>query len=176
LLSFLVDNFSQFKDSGIFEETLIEAFTGIRTNNSIEPPHFLKWLFSECDRVKLRRLGSPIPDSGPVEAFRGVAGHGRRRRLDGGSWTLSLDAACWFATRWGLANPAILTATVDYAEVFCHWTERDKDELIVWPKERQRLRIQRDEIDSRAARWGAAKDKKHSDYLAELLAKRTAKA
>lgn len=145
-LEFVDDNIDTLKEAGLYEQALVEAFTATRTNNVAWTAAYLRNLFMIGDRHKFRKVGSPMPVSGALTIYRGVAGHGRLRRHDGGSWTSEIDAACWFAVRLGLANPAILTATVDYAEVLCHRTDRGESEFIVWPEKRDRVKMPLDEM------------------------------
>src|SRR5262249_48135162 len=139
------------KEQGIYEAALREAFVGHRVNHSGWPEAAIAFLFDRADKNKLRLAGDPVPN-GPVVVHRGVAGHGPRRRLRGYSWTALLDVACWFALRLALANPTILTATVETNEVFFYTNGRNEQEFVVSPRSFARLVIDRAEIEERSAR------------------------
>jgi hypothetical protein len=135
-LRLVFDNLSQLRERGIYEEALLRALTGSRTNNHRCPQDRLDLLLDAADREKLRAAGDPLPGPGPFTAYRGVAGHGRSRRIRGLSWTLSLEKAQWFARRGersGLAKPAVFTAEIPKENVVAYCRDRDEEELLVWP-------------------------------------------
>jgi hypothetical protein len=101
-----------------YEVALLEAYIGRRTNYAKWSLADLQSCFTIADRGRLRDAGDPLPGSGPFTLYRGVAGHGRMRRLRGLSWTSSLERAAWFATRFPhLPDPAVVTVTVNAVKV-----------------------------------------------------------
>jgi hypothetical protein len=149
-LAMVFDNIWLLKQRGIYEQCLLEAFTGCRVNHHEWPEGVLDFMFREADHERLRRAGEPLPGQGPFEVYRGVAGRGRARRLRGYCWTASIDAACWFAARLNLAHPAVLFAAVSAAEVLAYTNDRDEEEFICKPKEQKRLVLCMSEIEDRA--------------------------
>jgi len=118
---------------GIYEEALLEAFIGTRTNNLRWPVADLARLFDAADRSKLRAAGEPLPGPGPFVLYGGVAGRGADRRVRGLSWTGTVDTARWFANRFELPDPAVYRATVAAEDVlaYLHADGRDEAEFIV---------------------------------------------
>jgi hypothetical protein len=132
-LGLVFDNCGALLARGIYEKCLVEAFIGTRTNHHNWHRGVLEWMFSIADRDKLRAAGDPLPGDGPFALYRGVAGRGRARRLRGMSWTSSLPCACWFATRFDFAHPAVLSLTVNASDVLCYDDNRGEAEFIVRP-------------------------------------------
>src|SRR5690348_9570461 len=85
-LSLVLDNLATLRKRGIYEEALLAAYTECSSNYHAWDAEVIRGMFELADRAKLRTLGSPLPGPGPFTVFRGVAGHGRVRRLNGLSW------------------------------------------------------------------------------------------
>jgi hypothetical protein len=130
-LAFVVDNLALLRDRGLYERALLEAFIGTRTNNSHWPHAKLAALFGRCDRDRLRAAGAPLPGPGPFTLYRGVAGHGPRRRPCGFSWSDDSERARWFATRFALAQAAVLRVTVEEPAVLAYVNARNEHEFLV---------------------------------------------
>lgn len=129
---------------GLYERALVEAFHRTRTNNHMHSVASLCALFAHADRARLR-AAEPLPGPGPFAIYRGVGGRGPARRVRGLSWTADIDKARWFAERargWGLADPAVYTATVAEPDVLAYVNAREEQEFIVFP---DRLRPRRAE-------------------------------
>jgi hypothetical protein len=150
-LALIYDNVFALKHRGIYEAALVRAFTGTRVNHSDWPDSRITFLFQQAEKKKMREAGGTIPDAA-VKIYRGISGHGRRRRLKGYSWTDSLKVACWFAIRWELPNPAVLTATVQPDEILCCVNDRQEREFIVCPSAATRLKMSLAEMKQHAAR------------------------
>jgi hypothetical protein len=161
-LALVYDNLNPLKEAGMYEECLAQALTGTRTNNSSWSPWVLEWLFSECDLLKLRTCGDPLPGTGPFVVFRGVSGMGRRRIVRGLSWTADLDVACWFAMRHSFDNwkrpvqscvgPAVYVSKLPERSVYFFTDERKEKEFVGRPARCSRLQIDRVEMEKRADR------------------------
>jgi hypothetical protein len=133
-LLLLVKNQWVFQSLSIYEQALLEAYIGTRTNNSRYQPHVLRNLFAWADRARLRAAGDPLPGVGPYTLYRGVAGRGAARRLRGFSWTASYERAVWFAERgasWGLPWPAVYQCAVPKRAVLAYTNEREEEEFLV---------------------------------------------
>ena len=149
-LEMVFDNIWLLKRRGIYDQCLLEAFTGGRMNHHTWSESVLDFMFSETDRERLRKAGEPLPGRGPFEIFRGVAGRGRARRLKGYCWTASIDVACWFASRFSMDHPAVLVATVPADEVLAYVNNRNEEEFICKPKDHGRLALSASEMEHRA--------------------------
>ena len=68
---------------------------------------------SSLPMSKLWFAGDSLPDKDIFTIFRGVVGKRGRRRVRSWSWTLSLERASWFATRYELPDPAVYQAKVN---------------------------------------------------------------
>src|SRR5262249_45965684 len=64
-MQFVWDNQAVLRDAGLYEQILLEAFTGTRTNHSDWSLGALTFLFAGCDRDKLRAAGDSLPGPGP---------------------------------------------------------------------------------------------------------------
>lgn len=118
---------------GILEEAFVHAVTGCRVNN-YHDYQLIAWILSRLDRAKLRAAGDSIPGTGPWTLYRGVSGRGAARRVRGFSWTADRDRAEWFARRgaqFGLADPAVATATVEDDRVLFYTNDREEQEFFV---------------------------------------------
>jgi hypothetical protein len=134
-LQVVADNFLPFQECALYEEALLHAWTGCRTNWCRYDPKVLLKLFAHTDRKRLLALGDPLPGPGPFILYRGVAGT-RFRHVRGLSWTADRDKAKWFAERYAdLGHPAIYQATVPANLVFVRIHDepfgRQEDEFVV---------------------------------------------
>jgi hypothetical protein len=150
-LALVFDNLRALKDRGIYEQALLDAWIGDRVNHSHWPDGVVAYLSQQADPAKLRAAGDPVPGC-PIVVYRGISGHGRRRRKLGWSWIDSPDVACWFALRLRLANPAIPTATVEPREILAWVNDRQEREFVVRPQTCMRLRIDVAEMERREAK------------------------
>jgi hypothetical protein len=152
VMQFVWDNQVVLREAGLYEQVLLEAFVGTRTNHSDWPLDVLTFLFAGCDRDKLRAAGDPLPGPGPFVLYRGIAGHGPRRRRRGLSWTEDAERAQWFATRFSLAHPMVLRVIVDETAVLAYVNDRQEREFVVvlpstvqpvrvWPRAREMSRV-----------------------------------
>lgn len=172
-LQHVVDNMRPLKERGIYEASLITAFTGCKTNHHEWPEDWLDMLFGYADPVRLREAGDPLPGTDPFVLYRGVSGIGRARRLRGYGWTSSLDVACWFAVRFPwLAAPAVLKATVPDEGILAYENDRSEQEFICKPRDFVRLRMTREEIAERANVRIESVRKDQETRLAEIQAGR----
>lgn len=138
-LAFVCDNSRALRAKGIYEEALVYAYTGVRTNWSSWSLETIHMMFILADRAKLLAAGSPLPPGEQFTLYRGVAGVGRARRCSGMSWTNDRDRARWFATRLShLPGPAVHETIVSASEIYCYYTGRDENDFIV---RAQRTRI-----------------------------------
>lgn len=133
-LPFVCDNMHALKKLGVYEEELLDAYSGTRTNFSNWQPSVLKLLFNIADRGRLLSAGDPLPAAGPFTVYRGVAGRGAKRRLRGISWTASLDQAIWFAKRYAefpdIEKPMVYQTTVEIEQVYAYDNRRDEQEFL----------------------------------------------
>ena len=164
-LLFVADNVIPLQAKGIYEPCLLTAFVATRVSNWEWPEKALDFLFRSADRAKLRAAGEPLPGEGPFLIYRGVAGTGAARRLRGYSWTDSLDRACWFATRWDLPDPEVLTAEVQKDEIFAYVDDRGEREFVTKPARFTRYEITVGEMRERAARWNDQRDRERNERL-----------
>ena len=127
-------NFHLLRDLGIYEEALLDAFSGTKSNYHHWGYGALCELFTSANRKRLRAAGDPLPGPGPFTLYRGVAGTGKHRRVRGLSWTASKRIAYWFATRYDrLDNPAVFEATVPESDILAYTNDRDEHEFIFIP-------------------------------------------
>jgi len=145
-------NASALRERGLYEEVLIHAWEGTRTNHASADPMLLERLFASADKAKLRAAGDPLPGPGPFTLYRGVAGVGARRRHHGMSWTSSFDCAAWFASRYSLPDPAVLRVEVEERAVHAYLNGRAEEEFIVALPPGKRLPVHtRDRAEIQAA-------------------------
>jgi hypothetical protein len=78
----LLSNLKRFQQLGLYEQAALYAFKASRTNDH-RIWSDLELMFFWADRMRLRNAGRPLPGSGPFTLYRGVAGHGRDRRIRG---------------------------------------------------------------------------------------------
>jgi len=146
---------------GLYEKALVQAYTMVRENTLHVPESVVREMFALADRRRLFAAGDLKPCLGPWEVYRGVSGHGRARRVNGLSWSFSLNLACWFALRNELAAPAILHRVVTDDEVYYFSSQRSEFEAVCLPSPTppRRHRIGVEEMHKRRAelleRWKA---------------------
>lgn len=170
-LALVCDNMHLLRQRGLYEEALLMAYSGCRVNHRNWSASVLQYLFGFADRDKLREVGDPLPGAGPFTIYRGVSGVGAARRLRGLSWTGSLDIACWFACRFPLGTPAVVTATIDAADVYACITDRDEDEFVCRPAKVKRMKLSGEEIKAGAARYYELKQKRQTEEIDAMMAK-----
>jgi cell division inhibitor SulA len=127
-------NEEKLRQLGLFEEALLDALISPALNSYHCPLSFLRSRLARADRKRLREAGDVLPSDGPFTLYRGVAGHGRARRVCGISWTGSLETAQWFANRsagFGLPKPAVYSAVVCADDVLTYSDQRNEQEFIV---------------------------------------------
>ena len=83
-LALVFDNLRALKDRGIYEQALLDAWIGHRMNHSHWSDCVVAYLFQKADPAKVRAAGDPVPEC-PIVVYRGISGHGRRRRKLGWS-------------------------------------------------------------------------------------------
>jgi hypothetical protein len=152
---------------GIYERVLLFAFTGASSNNRNEPLETLAELFRRADRQKFREAGDPFPGEGPFTIYRGIAGTGPAERVDGFSWSGSLDFACWFARRFKLENPEIYSAVVQAHEILAYYDGRDEKEFICRPTHVVKVAITEDEIVRRGEAFESALKEQDRQFRGE---------
>jgi hypothetical protein len=144
-LAFVFDNLNQLKKIGKYEEALLQAYQAIRTNYSNWSMGVLRFLFRQADIQKLRSAGDPIPDQGIFTLYRGVSGQGRKRRVNGFSWTDLPGTAAWFAYRFSdLPDPAVFTITVSNEIIMACCRDRNENEYLLrlpLPVKPKRLKV-----------------------------------
>jgi hypothetical protein len=171
-LAVVFTNVRALKAKGIYEECLVRAYVGSRTNNRAYTMDDLFLLFGMADKSKLRSAGDPLPGPGPFRVYRGVAGVGRSRRVRSFSWTGSLDVACWFATRYPkLESPAVFQMDVQADYVLFHSSDRSEDEFVCVPGAVKRVKMTGDEMAARAEEQSRRQKDEHAAFLAEYRAK-----
>jgi hypothetical protein len=131
-LGFLVDNILPLTKAEKYEDALFCAYTGTRTNFSNWSLDVLTYILNKADPVKMRSLGSSIPDLETFTLYRGVAGRGRKRRVNGFSWTESPHIAAWFACRYPeLPDPAVYRVAVTRDQILFCCDERKEKEFVL---------------------------------------------
>jgi hypothetical protein len=130
-LELVIRNMQQLKKSGIYEATLLEAFTGTRTNNRWCPVDTLRDLFLCGERERFLAAGDALPEGDKFSLYRGVAGRGAARRVRGLSWTANRERAEWFAKRAFLHDPAIYTVMANRSDIWAYTNQREEEEFIV---------------------------------------------
>lgn len=170
-LQVVVANLRALKERGIYEQSLLAAFTGCKVNHHGWSEDWMDFMFGYANPILLRAAGGPLPGRGPIVLYRGISGTGRARRLRGYSWTGSLDVACWFAVRFPwLAAPAVLKATVPAEDILAYVKDRGEQEFIHKPPVSVRIRMTRDEIVERAERHTKFVGEARRTRLVEFLA------
>ena len=130
-LPFVFDNQDLFLERGLFEVALVNAYQATRLNYRCWDQLDISHLFSRADLGKLRAAGDPMPQRERYTLFRGVAGNGRARKVNGVSWTDSMETATFFAKRFNLNNPAVFTVTVGEDLIFTYLSGRDESEYVL---------------------------------------------
>ena len=116
---------------GILEDAFYNAMIDTRTNNHTEYA-LIDGLVKRLDRDRLRAAGDPLPGSAPWTIYRGVAGHGKARRVRGYFWTGDQEGAAWFANRYDDGpDPAVFRTTVHEPEILFYSNERQEEEFCV---------------------------------------------
>lgn len=131
-LPFLFEHWWEFKEAGIYEDALLEAYTGCKSNWHSIPIDIIEYMFENADRDKLLSAGDSLPGDGPYTVYRGVAGTGAARRVRGFSWTSDFEKAKWFANRFKviLNKPMVYEATVEKDMVLAYSNSRDEQEFL----------------------------------------------
>jgi len=134
-LRLVLDNLFALRAAGMYEQALLEALTGVRTNHHRWSLRILIPLLEAADRDRLRAAGGPLPGPGPFTLYRGVHGRGPARKVGGLHWTSSPSTAARFATRfaeWGDAHdPAVFVVRVAASAVLAYVTDRGEDDYLV---------------------------------------------
>ena len=143
LLHFLQGNEERAKALGIFEELLLGGFTWL-----LKGPvacgftaQEIADLFRSADRTRLREVGTALPEEEPYEIFRGLDAAWPDLRLEGPSWTTSIEVALQFACvpvggEKG-STPVLARALVSHVDVMCANSHRGESEIIAYvPKDR----------------------------------------
>lgn len=154
-LFFVVNNLPRLIAKGKYEEALLNSYIGTRVNYSHWDFFVIKRLFDLADPKKLRAAGDPVPEGDTFTLYRGISGKKGKRRVNGYSWTSSLNKAKWFATRFEhLENPAVYKVTVPREWVLAFSNERQEAEYILklpLPVRPRRLSLQLKETTSSEA-------------------------
>jgi hypothetical protein len=132
-LALVADNAYQLIAAGMYEQCLVHAWTGTRTNHRRWPWMHLLTLIAMADRAKLLASGQALPSGDKFVLYRGVAGKRSDRRTRGFSWTDDADRAAWFAKRFNLESPAVYQMTVQRKEVYFYDNSREESEFVIWP-------------------------------------------
>ena len=164
---------------GLYEQALYEAWDGCRVNWHHMPQAALKLVFEMADRDKLFALGAPLEGPGPFRVYRGVNGKGAARRVNGYSWTIDLDSACWFAMRWEFrGHPAVFYRDVMRKDIYFRTNERGESEFVCVPlpsrSKPRRLAISRQELQERAERLTAARQEENRKVIAKGVTRHAA--
>lgn len=134
-LDFVVDHILELRKCELFEEALLPAWIGAKTNVHNWTRGFTQDIFAFCDRDRLLAAGQPLPGSGPFELYRGVAWKGAARRKYGISWTSSLARARWFAAwyidRYKLPDPSVYRTVVEKKDVIAYSNDGQEEEFLV---------------------------------------------
>lgn len=150
-LGFVYRNRAVLQGLGLYEKALVEAYVWISANYSGWPLETLEMMFAWADPQRLRAAGNPLPGVGPFTVYRGVAGHGRGRRVRGLSWTGLPEVAWRFAKRFkSLANPAVYRTVVQDKDVLAYTNDRKEQEFIILPSKKMKpVRILPDDVEPR---------------------------
>jgi hypothetical protein len=93
-LAFVFDNIRLLQKKGIYEECLVHAYNGCKTNFAGWDTGAIHALFDLTDRKKLLSAGDELPGSGPFKVYRGIAGRRGKRSVHGFSWTYNMGTVC----------------------------------------------------------------------------------
>lgn len=129
---------------GIYESTLIIAWSSTRTNWADWSLARLERLFGKADRERLRAAGDPLPAGDSFTLYRGVAGVDPRRKEAGYSWTRDRERAEWFAKRFAkhFRDPAVLVTQTRASDVLAYVDAnvgRNEDDFILRAKSWERV-------------------------------------
>jgi hypothetical protein len=169
-LALVADNIPLLQQRGIYEKCLLYAFTRARTNFHHWPLKNIQTLFSNVDKERMRAAGDAIPQDLKMRIYRGIAG-GRSRRPRGFSWTFSLEAACWFSTRFNLADPCVLVSEIKNETVLAFTNDRHEQEVICRPTKFQNMKLTLKEIKDGAQRHHQTTHRSFEEKKAELWLK-----
>lgn len=174
-LELVRDNRLLLRSVGLYEEALVQAFMGSRTNNAAWSVGALECLISTTDPDRLEAL-RPVPRGESFRVYRGVAGRKGSRRVRGLSWTGSVECAAWFAIRSAElaeagSDPAVYAALVSRDDVWWHEADRNEDEYVVRPRNPQRLRLSVEELRVMAGRHMGATRKNDAALTSEAATK-----
>ena len=143
-LAFVLWNHYALQKMGKYEEALLSAYIGTRTNFSNYSMDDIRFLFNIADKEKLRAAGEPMPKQESFTVYRGVSGRASKRRVNGFSWTESPNTAAWFAKRFNLEDPAVFTVTVPMYSILARVTDRNESEYLLelpLPVKPKRLKV-----------------------------------
>jgi len=171
MLSLVWANLKLLKQRGIYEPAIVEAYIGCKFNNHNWPIQAIECLFRIGDRGKLLACGETLPGEESFTVYRGIAGERHKRKVRGLSWTSSLDAACWFALRLHLPDPAVYLAQLLPADIYCCTNERNELEFIGRPRSCRRLPLSADEMRTHEAQYGAEKQARFKARVDAAMAK-----
>jgi hypothetical protein len=174
-LNFVVDHLAELRKCDLFEQALLCAWTGTKTNIRNWTRGFTQDIFAICDRDRLLAAGQPLPGSGPFELYRGVAGKGAARRKYGFSWTSSLAKARWFAAwhvhRYQLPNPTVYRTVVEKKDVLAYSNDRQEEEFLVLLKPNHKIEIVERMSEAAVAESLAAESRRARQQFEEFLAR-----
>lgn len=141
-MAYVGENMVELKEAGLYEEYLLQAYTGATTNFARWEQWILNWLFERADRDKLLKAGDPLPGPGPFTLYRGVAGHGAFRKVRGISWTEDFEKALWFAQRFKiiLDKPMVYETVVQREQILAYSNSRGEKEFLCLLPSNQKLR------------------------------------
>lgn len=139
----LMDRYvSLLRDFDMFEKALLHAYQCNSVNNHSNYDYdALSRLLEAADPEKLRAAGQPAPGPGPFTLYRGVAGRGRARHVQGFSWTGSLGVAGSQAEILGLPDPAVFRAVVPRSCVLAYVLGEEDEYLVRLPTSARPKRV-----------------------------------
>lgn len=162
-LKFACTNARILNEHGILEGVLARAYTDVDRNHSRMDGEEIANVFRLCDRARLRELSDVQLPSNGITVFRGVSGEKASRRVNGLSWTLSLDRACWFATWQNLPDPAVYRATVRHEQVYFATDKRHEQEIVCDVTDCKRLDMSHEVIKAKAERVRAETQRQNAE-------------
>lgn len=169
LLTHVQANTYALRKRGIFEEAFCAAIRDSRGEDRILPDSKLKQILEECDRPKLFAAGDQLPKQPPLVVYRGVSGSGASRRIDGLTWTPSLNIACCCAVPdWRLDNPCVYKATVQLAEIYFYNNERREMEVYCKPRTAKPILLSAEDIKRRAESYRAVQYAKNCEAYRKM--------
>jgi hypothetical protein len=142
-LIFVGNNIHRLIARGTYEQCLIDAYSGIRTNFSNWNTNYIEHLFLVADRDKLLKAGDPLPGGEEFKLYRGVAGNKNQRRIRGISWTSDPNCAAWFAQRYvdcGIGDPAVYEVEIFKGDIYAYINGRNEHEFLIVPEPKMKIR------------------------------------